>query len=245
MGIGRSFALEYAQRGCDLVLTSRSEELLERLASEIRSTGRVDVQVCPADLSSPEGPEMVFGFCQDKGVRVTGLVHCAGFGYAGSFHSMPENVVREMVFVNMFAVTELTRLFLPDMIQQRRGSVITVASMAGLQGVAGLSLYAATKSFLLTFSEALHAEYSGKGIRALVVCPGYIMTSFHRRAGQDPSRSLLPVSAPEVVVRAVFRGLRHNRVRVYPCASDYMLAFLQRFTPRKLVLKIAARLAPL
>ncbi|ACF45338.1 short-chain dehydrogenase/reductase SDR [Prosthecochloris aestuarii DSM 271] len=244
-GIGKAFALEFARCGHNLVLVARTKGRLEELASEIRRCNPVNVRICIMDFSDPASAEQVYRFCRKHALEVDVLVNCAGFGYAGGFDSMPLSAIEEMMQVNMLALAKLTRLFVQHMVAGGVGSVINIASMGGFQGVAFIGLYAATKSFIITLGEALHEEFRDKGIRVVTVCPGYIKTDFHARSGQNPSLSMLPVYDTSVVVRASIKGLAKNRVLVFPTLLDFLLVFLQRFTPRQIVLKIAAFLAPL
>ncbi len=244
-GIGREFAREFARRKNDMVLVSRSEHGLRQVAAEIGSSGSPAVHICAEDLGDPESPQRIYDYCSKKGLRVELIVNCAGFGFAGGYETMPLRELQDMVQVNTAAMALLVRLFIPDMIARRKGGIINVSSIGGFQGVPFLGLYAATKSFIITFSEALHEELSEQGIKVVVVCPGYIETGFHTRANQYPEQSMLPLSKPSVVVKAAIKGLYRNRLHVFPTFIDFLLVFLQRFLPRRAILKSAAFFAPL
>lgn len=244
-GIGREFVREFARRKNDMVLVSRSESGLKQVAAEVSSSAGPNIHICAEDLGDPESPGRIYDYCSREGLRVELIVNCAGFGFAGDYASMPLKELQEMVQVNTSAMALLVRLFIPDMISRRKGGIINVSSVGGFQGVPFLGLYAATKSFIITFSESLHEELSEQGIKVVVVCPGYIETGFHARANQYPEHSILPVSGPSVVVKAAIKGLYRNRLHVFPTFLDFLLVFLQRFLPRRVVLKTAAFLAPL
>lgn len=243
-GIGRAFAFECARRKSNLVLVARSGQVLDGLARELASAYGIRVEVCTADLSEPDSARRVFSFCRNRSLHIGLLINSAGFGCAGEYADMPPDELESMVQVNMLSHARLIRLFVPSMLGCRKGGIINVASLGGLQGVAFLSLYSATKSFVMTLSEALHEELRGTGVRVVAVCPGYVDTGFHDRSGQDPSQSVMPVYDASRVVRAALRGLKKNRGRVFPVFSDTVLAGLQRCTPRKVVLRLAALLAP-
>jgi len=243
-GIGKEFAREFARRGSDLVLVARSAGALRELAVELGGGGR-EMHVCVADLCEPESPGRIYEFCRENGLRVDVLVNCAGFGFAGRYDAMPPGVLQEMVQVNAASLAMMTRLFLPGMISRNTGGVINVSSLSGFQGVALIGLYSATKSFIITLTESLREELAGTGVKATVVCPGYVRTAFHERAGQEPERTPLPLSDARTVVRSAIRGLQKNRLLVFPTALDALLVFFQRVLPRRIVLKTAALLAPL
>ena len=243
-GIGREFAREFARRGNDLVLVARSGEALRELSDDLERKG-IDIHLCAEDLGDPEGPSRIYEYCRRKELRIGLIVNCAGFGFAGRYGSMSPDLIREMLQVNAASTALITRLFLPGMIARKSGGIINVSSLSGFQGVALLGLYSATKAFLLAFTESLHEELKGTGIKVVAVCPGYVDTNFHARAGQQPEGSLLPLSDAGVVVKAAIRGLLKNRVVVFPTILDSVLVFLQRFLPRSTVLKTAAFLAPL
>ncbi|NEX13389.1 MAG: short-chain dehydrogenase [Prosthecochloris sp.] len=244
-GIGREFAREFARRKSDMVLVARSESSLRNLSAELSPAGEPVIHLCIEDLSDPESPRRVHQYCRDRSLGVELIINCAGFGYAGEYDSMPLEALQEMIQVNTAAMAVLIRLFLPAMIAEKKGGIINVASIGGFQGISRLGLYSATKSFILTLSESLHEELKNKGIKVVVVSPGYIETGFHARARQHPECSILPLSSPSVVVKASIKGLIKNRLHVYPTMIDFLVVFFQRFLPRSAVLKTAAFLAPL
>lgn len=244
-GIGREFVREFARRKSDMVLVARSEDRLQELSAELGSPGGPDIHVCTADLADPDSPRKIYEYCAAGSLRVELIVNCAGFGFAGEYASTPLDELQEMVQVNNAAMAMLLRFFIPDMIAQKKGGIINISSVSGFQGVPFLGLYAATKSFIITLSESLHEELGNKGIKVVVVCPGYIKTGFHVRARQYPEHSLLPVSDPSVVVKTAIKGLYKNRLHVFPTFLDFLLVFLQRFLPKRAVLKAAAFFAPL
>lgn len=239
-GIGRRLAEEFAMMGDNLVLVARSKDKLEMLAGELRRAHGVDVQVCCQDLSEPGAAAKVFRFCEQKGLAIDRLVNCAGFSVAGDFERMDEEMFVQMATVNMVAVTTLIRLFLPAMRVRRRGTVVNIASLAGFQGVPGMAAYSATKAFVVNLTEALSIELQGSGVRIFAVCPGFIDNDlFYSRAGHDRSRIIVPVSSPEVVVKAVRKGLAGKALLILPTFFDRLMVFSQRFVPRKIAAGLA------
>jgi uncharacterized protein len=243
MGIGEAFAREFARRGHNLVLVARSGDTLHTLAEELRLERGVEVQVCVEDLSDAESPHRIYAFCQRHHAGVDLLVNCAGLSRAGVYEDIPLDKLEEIMMVNMMAMACITRLFLPDMVARRGGCIINVASLGALQGVPGLGLYSATKAFVMTLSEALYGEVKGKGVKVVAVCPGFINTGFFERAGHNVAKLRLPLFETGVVVKAAIRGLKKNRVRVFPTLIDRILAFSQRLVSRKIVIALACFIA--
>jgi uncharacterized protein len=243
MGIGEAFAREFASQGHNLVLVARSGERLRTLAEELRQVRGIEVKVCVEDLSDAESPARIDEFCRRHHADVDFLVNCAGLSRAGDFDDIPLGKLEEIMMVNMMAMARLTRLFLPVMVARREGSIINVASLGALQGVAGLGLYSATKAFVMTLSEALYEEMKGKGVNVVAVCPGFINTSFFEHAGHNRNKLRLPVSETDVVVKAAIKGLKKNRVRVFPTLIDKVLVFSQRLVSRKIVIRLACFVA--
>ncbi len=243
MGIGEAFARHFSRGGHNLVLVARSGERLQALAEELRQQNGVEVKVCVEDLGDGQSPERIYEFCRSQHAGVDFLVNCAGLSRAGDFDDIPIGKLEEIMMVNMTAMAKITRLFLPDMVARRAGSIVNVASLGGLQGVPGLGLYSATKAFVLTLSEALYEELQGKGVRVVAVCPGFINTGFFERAGHNSANLRLPISETGVVVKAAIKGLKNNKVRVFPTLIDVALVFSQRLVSRKIVIRIAGFIA--
>ena len=239
MGIGEAFARELASRGRNLILVARSAERLRALAEEFRQKRSVAVEVCVEDLSDAESLGRIYEFCRLKRVDVDFLINCAGLSCAGDFAEIPYKKLEEIIMVNVMATARLTRLFLKEMIERKNGSIINVASLGGLQGVPGLGLYSATKSFIMTLTESLHEELHGTGVNVVAVCPGFIHTGFFKHSGHNAANLRLPMYGTEVVVKAAIKGLRQNRIRVFPTLIDNLLAFSQRLVTRRVVIRVA------
>lgn len=239
-GIGRALAVDFAKNGSDLVLVARSSGKLQELADELVRTYEIDVRICCQDLSLPDAAVTIFGFCQQEGLGVDCLVNCAGFSEAGDFVDMKEEEIARMATVNMVAVTALIRLFLPVMLEKRRGVVINIASLAGFQGVPGMACYSATKAFVIRLTEALSVELQGSGIRIFAVCPGFIDNDrFYSTAGHDRGRIVVPVSGIDVVIRAVRKGIGGGGILVLPTFFDRLMVFSQRLVSRRIVVLLA------
>ncbi|MEI6847439.1 MAG: SDR family oxidoreductase [Chlorobiaceae bacterium] len=239
MGIGEAFAREFAKRGRNLVLVARSVEKLLLLAEELRQESGIKVEVCPADLNDLESPARIYDFCRCRQTEVDLLINCAGLSRAGNFDDISIEKLEEIMVVNMMALVKLTRIFLPEMIDRKNGGIINVASLGGFQGVPGLGLYSATKSFVIVFTEALHVELKNKGISVVAVCPGFIDTGIFERSGHNAANIRLPLFGTGVVVKAGIKGLIKNKIRVFPTLLDYVLVFSQRFVSREIAIRLA------
>ncbi len=226
-----------------MILTARGESALQSLAAELRREKGIEVLVLPADLSLPETPRRIFQELSAQNVSVDVLINNAGFGAIGAFDDLPLERQLEMIHVNVTALTELTRLFLPPMIQRRRGGILNVASVAGFVPGAGMAVYYATKAFVLSLSEALAAELQGSGVIVSALCPGPTATNFGNVAGaQSVNLTRVPVMSAEAVARAGHRAFRRRQVVVVPGLQNKLLVFLLRLAPRSLVRKTVRKL---
>jgi short-subunit dehydrogenase len=191
-GIGEEFAHEMARRHTNLVLVARSRDKLEALSDELVEAHGVRVDVVTADLTEPDAPAHVFAAVDRLGIHVHALVNNAGFGTYGQFEIQdPETESRE-ISLNVLALVQLTRLFAPAMLARREGLVINIASSAGFVPTPYMATYGATKAFVIRFSEALWAEFEGRGVQVKVLCPGYTRTGFHNEIPNTPASAKWP-----------------------------------------------------
>jgi short-subunit dehydrogenase len=232
-GIGLELARCFAADGCRLILIARNTEALETLAKELRNKHGIETQVLTADLSKRETPKRIFDELQNAGITVDVLVNNAGFGAHGAFVEMSLAWQLEMLQVNIAALTELTGLFLPGMIQRRRGGILNVGSVAGFQPGPGMAVYYATKAYVLSFTEALAEELLGTGLTVSVLCPGPTTSNFGNVARGDKVRKLKTTKmSAETVARHGHRAFRNGKVTVVPGIANHLLVFLNRITPR-------------
>ena len=235
-GIGLELARCFAAEGCRLILLARNAGALETLAAELRQRPGVEVRVLVADLAVPETPGRVFNALQAEGTPVDVLVNNAGFGAHGKFAELPLERQLDMVQVNVAALVQLTGLFLPGMIERRRGGVMNIASTAAFQSGPRMAVYYATKAFVLSFSEALSVETAGQGVTITAVCPGPTRTNFGRAANYQSARH--PVRAA-MTARAVaehgHRAFRGGRWVVISGLQNRLLTVFVRLLPRFVV----------
>ncbi|MGC2402188.1 MAG: SDR family oxidoreductase [Acidobacteriaceae bacterium] len=240
-GIGEAIALELAKAGVHLVLTARRRERLDQLAERLRNLYSIQTRVLVADLSLPEAPRQIFDATEGAGLEVEVLINNAGFGEYGEFLRTKMDMQLDMVQVNCAAVVHLTRLFVPAMVQRRRGAVMIVASTASFQPVPYLTTYAATKAFDRVLAEGLAEEMKAHGVRVSALCPGPTESEFNQVAGERHGDRRKAQSAAEVARRGL-EALAAGKPSVIPYLSGRLQVFAQRFVPRGFVTGAAGRM---
>jgi short-subunit dehydrogenase len=240
-GIGAELARVLARHGHELVLLARSSAELEALSVALHSTYNVHAEILPADLSDPETPSRVFESLAQRGIAVDVLINNAGFGLAGRFDRTDVERDLDMIQVNVAALTALTRLFLPGMIDRGHGRVMNVASTAAFQPGPFNAVYYATKAFVLSFSVAIAEELRETGVTITALCPGPTRTAFATVANMKHSRrfnSSLTMSADRVADYGYRAMLLGKRVAI-PGVLNRLVAFSNRLAPRTLVTRIS------
>jgi hypothetical protein len=241
-GIGEAFARQLAALGKDLILVARNEARLQELAGELSAAHGVRVCVIAADLCRPGAAGQVWAETERLGLEVDLLVNNAGVGKKGEFAALEHNLQAAMVRLNVNAPVELTRLYLPGMRARRRGGIINVASNAAFQPVPYMAVYAASKAFLLHFSEAVAEEVGADGVRVMALCPGATDTAFWDVAGTWQDKRHL-MTSPGKVVSAGLRAFARRRAFFVPGLGYALVAFAaSRLGPRWLVRRIAGRI---
>jgi len=238
-GIGATFAQELAARQTNLVLVARSEAKLQQLAQELHYKYKVKVDVVVQDLTEPAAAKTVFEAVTQKGLTIDLLINNAGFGKYGDFVEIGAEEQVKMIQLNILALVELTYQFLPQMRLRRTGGIINMSSAAAFQTMPYFGVYAATKAFILSFSEALWAENQSYGVRVLTVCPGPTDTNFFPEAEFPPLLKNIAAAnftSTEVVVREALQALEKNHSTIVPgMVTNQLLANFPRFVPRELM----------
>jgi len=244
MGLGAEFARVFASEGHDVILTARSETRMQTLKREIEGLHGARVHVIAKDLTDPQAPIALYDEVRAAGLEVDVLVNNAGFGLYGMFHETELQTELDMIQVNITALMHLTKLFVLPMVQRGRGRVINVASVAAFQPGPLQPVYYASKSFVLSFSEAIANELQGTGVTVTALCPGPTPTEFQARAGVTQARGLRLMMrvSPEAVVRAGYRGAMKGAPVVIPGALNNVVVFLERFLPRQFVTATVRRM---
>lgn len=243
-GIGYEMAKIFAARGYDLVVVARNAKSLKELHDHLSPL--VNVTYIPLDLSLPKAPQTLFAKTKKAKLQVDVLVNNAGFGTSGNFVEL--DLKRELMEVdlNIRALVELTHLYGAEMAKRKQGRILNVASTAAFQPGPWMSVYYATKSFVLHFSEGIAEELKSKGVQVSVLCPGATVTEFANTAGMHnsklfKSKLLKPATAEAVAIYGVNQFLK-GKVIIIHGFFNKLLAFGNRFSPRFIVRKIAGQL---
>ena len=238
-GIGETFARELASQKKNLILVARSQAKLERLATELETNYPIKTTVIPQDLTVPAAGKLLYDAVKAQGFTIDLLINNAGFGDYGQFSDRSLDKQITMIQLNVTVLTELTGLFLPEMKRRGKGAIINVSSIAGFQPLPYMSVYAATKAFVLNFTEALWAENKNSGVSILALCPGPTESEFFKVAefptsfaGGDKNSM---VSSEEVVKQA-FKALKQKHSTVVTGGlGNQFIVNLSRFLPRDLL----------
>lgn len=238
-GIGAEFARRYAALGYDLVLAARRTDRMQTLAAELASTFGTKTTVIAADLALPGAAEAL---ASNIDVDIDVLVNNSGFGHIGPFDIENLQSIANEINVNVSALTQLTRIFYPAMKARGTGTVINIASTASYQPIPNMSVYGATKSYVLNFTEALWGEAQGTGVKVLAVSPGPTETEFFNIAeGHTLDKKILKASD---VVDAAFAALKqnHKKPSVVVGGKNGAMAALAKFVPKRVVISVAKKM---
>jgi short-subunit dehydrogenase len=236
-GIGEQFARQLAARGHGVFLVARREERLRALADDLERLHGIRAEVASADLEDPADVQALPGQVAERGPDVEILVNNAGFTTVGDVHANPDHQLG-MVRVNCEALVALTTAWLPGMVERGRGAVIQVASVASFQPIPVQAVYAATKAFVRSFSEAVSAELRGTGVTMTALCPGPVATEFLEAGGfknESPGPSFI-WSTPEDVAKAAIEGAEKGKRVVIPGIGNRASAMFGQYGPRAIVL---------
>lgn len=239
-GIGYEFVKLFAQDGYNLVLIARSEQKLAQIAADLKQKYSVAVKIIAKDLSLPTAPFEIFQELQQEAIAPDVLINNAGFATYGLFNETDLNTELQMMQVNVVCLTHLTKLFLKDMVNQGYGKILNVASTAAFQPGPLMTVYFATKAYVLSFSEALTNELQGTGVTVTALCPGPTETGFQQRAAMENSKlvSGQKIMDAETVAKIGYHALMEGKTVVIPGFKNKILAQSVRFAPRKLLTKI-------
>ncbi|MEO6198166.1 MAG: SDR family oxidoreductase [Dehalococcoidia bacterium] len=237
-GIGEEFARQLAGRGYNLVITARRKDRLDALAKELTHSRNIDVEVIEADLGSPEGVAVVAARIERGDIAM--LVNNAGFPTSGQFADLPVGRELQEIDVNIRALTQLSHAAIGPMKAKGRGSIINLGSTGSYVPVPYMATYAATKAYILSFSEALHEEAREYGVTVTCLCPGGTTTEFQKVAGFSAERMpRMAFVGPESVVRSALDGARSGSAIVVPGLGNKATANLPRLLPRFAIRKLS------
>lgn len=242
-GIGRAIAQELAARGVHLVLVARDRFLLEELTSHLSVKYNIDARFFSLDLAEADAAQQLYNWILQQQIQIHILVNNAGYGLSGPFESYTASEHKEMMRVNMTVPVELTSVLLPQLKQNQPSYILNIVSSAAYQSVPGLSTYAASKAFMLSFSRGLRYEMRKKGISVTAVSPGSTDTGFAARAkvGKKGLKAAEKVNmTPEAVAKIAVNAMYGKKAEVITGFINQLGAFLVWLLPKKLAEKTAA-----
>jgi uncharacterized protein len=234
-----------AREGHDLVLVARREPELQALGEELTSRFGAESTVVAVDLSLPDGARQVYDAVTAAGLAIDVLVNNAGFGGHGRFAETDAGHERRMLAVNVVALTDLTKAFLPGMIERHRGRILNVASTAGFQPGPFMAVYYASKAYVLSFTEAVAEELAGTGVTATALCPGVVPSGFQDASGLSDDTPLVKspgAKSPEFVANAAYDAMMRGKRVVVPGALNKFAVQSLRIAPRRAVVGLVRRL---
>ena len=240
-GIGREFSKLFAEKGYRLVITARREKNLAELKKMYPEN---NVEVIPCDLGSEAGAEYLYNEVKKRSIKVDILINNAGFGLFGEFYETDIEKEKKMIDLNVKALVELSKYFLQEMLERNSGRILNVASIAAFQPGPYMSVYYASKAFVLSFSEALRNEVRNTGVCISVLCPGPVETEFEKSSELTKSKlfsKLKPITA-EKVAYAGYRGLMKNRAVIIPGFFNRAAITAGTFIPTGIKVNIARKI---
>lgn len=242
-GIGLALARIFARENYNLVLVARSGDKLRQLASELEKANSVHSLILAVDLTEPGAPAYVLDQTTRANIVVDILVNNAGFGQYGLFVENDLEECLRQIQLNVIALTHLTRLYLPGMVERKNGRILNVASTAAFQPGPLMAVYFATKAYVLHFSEALANELAGTGVTVTCLCPGATATEFHKRA-KATGMNLLRMGSMDArtVAEDGYRALMEGKSVVISGFKNWLVAQSVRVSPRRLVTAIARKI---
>jgi short-subunit dehydrogenase len=242
-GIGYELSKLFAADSYNLVLVARSGRKLNELAAELCQAGKINVTVLAKDLGDPAAPDEIFKMLQAQSVTIDVLINNAGFGTHGPFaeNDWPEEL--SMVQLNVVALTHLTKLFLPGMIERGFGRILNVGSTGSFAPVPLMAAYGATKAYVLSFSEALGEELTGTGVTVTALCPGVTRTGFQARANVENLRMVKGDSmSARQVAKIGYKALMRGQAVVVPGLMNQLMTLAIRITPRSLIRRVSKQM---
>jgi short-subunit dehydrogenase len=241
-GLGADFARILASLGCHLILVARRQERLEALKNEINAEFGVSVKVIPMDLSLPDSPQQLYDRLKAEEIAVDVLINNAGFGIRGEFLDVGWERTQQMLQLNALTVAHLTWLFARDMVSRDFGYILQMASNGAYQPTPLYAAYAASKSFVLNFSEALNYELRGTNVKCTTLAPGTTVTEFHHVAGQEEGSLYYQLTKMDsmTVARKGIQALIKGRPSLVPGWIVALLAWSSQRAPRRLAIAMAA-----
>jgi len=238
-GIGKECAFVYAEKKYNLVLVARRKENLEIIKKEIEKKHQVTVDIIDLDLSKTDSADRLYKITKEKSLNIDVLINNAGFGINGNFAETDINKIESMLVLNMITLTKLTRLYLNNMIAQNSGNIINISSTAAFQGIPSFSTYAASKAYVLHFSEALEIELKDENVQVTTICPGATESEFAKISNTENLSIFNKAPSSRELAQFIFNSMKNDKGTAIHGFKNAFLILSQRMVPRKTVTKMA------
>ena len=241
-GLGLAYAERMASDGYDLIITGRREEIIKANAERLKREYGCEVEICIADLSNETGLEKLINIVDDRNISV--LVNNAGFGLKTEFIDTSLSDIERLLYLQILTVTKLTYVILNGMKERNRGTIINISSDGAFAVMPKNVVYSSSKLYIINFTEGLHMELADYDIRVQAVCPGFIDSDFHDRAGMavDKSRKgIFGFNSPGDIVNIAMEDLRKNAVVCVPDKGAKLVRSIGKYMPRKIFYRFAVR----
>ena len=243
-GIGKAFAQNLAARKYDLLLVARSEDELKKVCDEIREKYSVDCRYLACDLSKPDAAKKIESWISENQYNVSVLINNAGFGLWGAFHEHSLEEQNEIIAVNISALISITHRLIPYLRKQPKAYILNVGSSSAYQAMPTFSVYAASKSFVVSFTRALHHELKGTNISVSCLTPGSVKTNFVNRARMPHMQEIADKVSdePDAVAKAGLRAMFAGKIESIPGFLNYTGVFMNRLIPKAVAEKFVAKM---
>ena len=244
-GLGYEFARFMAGKGYNLVLVDILNQELTDTHNTLENEFDIEILSITKDLAEPDSADFVYDQIKSNNIKIDLLINNAGFGDFGFFYKTDWRKENRLLQLNMVTLTQLTKLFLQDMVNQGEGKIINVASAAGFQPGPLMALYYASKSYVVSFTQSISREVRSKGVKITVVCPGVIITGFNKACGVPESyllkKSVL-LTKPEFVVNKAYKAVNRGQAIIIPGLFNYLMVNIGRFLTRNIITNIVWRI---
>ncbi len=240
-GIGKETAFVFANNGYNLVLVARRIERLEAIKKEIEANGKSKVDIYNLDLSKLESADLLYNKIKENSLDIDVLINNAGFGINENFINSDIDKETDMILLNVVTLTRLTKLFLKDMVKKGSGHIVNIASTAAFQAIPKFAVYAATKSYVLSFSEAIAFELKGTGVSVTAICPGATQSEFAKVSNANEAVFKKKPDSKDLA-DFVYKSMKSKKIIAIHGWKNRLLVLSQRFSPRSIVTAIAAKI---
>jgi len=241
-GIGKELAYVYAENNYNLILVARRKNNLEKIKTDIGKKHSVSVELFDIDLSKLDSAEKLYEKTKAMNLKVDALINNAGFGVSGPFTEIDMDKEADMLMLNMLTLTKLTKLFAKDMVIAGSGHIINIASTAAFQPIPTLATYAATKSYVLNFSEAIAYELKKQNVKVTAICPGATQSEFAQVADMGDPAMFNKAPTSRELAEFTYKAMIKGKTTAIHGAKNSFLTFTTRLSPRKVVTAFAAKM---